>query len=160
MCTGSQTIVKALMALGFILLFNYCASQNTSHQPTPQELPAGSPVTEPETSSEAAPAPSRPEPRLYVHTVRWPGESLSHIAQWYTGAARNWKGLVEFNPELDPNRIFIGDQIFIPEDLLKTRKPMPRDFLPSPVRNKGAQPPPVEQPAKESEEMQLYGPIE
>ncbi len=65
----------------------------------------------------------------FVHTVRWPRETLSIIAKWYTGELENWKALVKANPKLKPNRIYIGNKILIPGDLLKTRKPMPRKFL-------------------------------
>lgn len=64
-----------------------------------------------------------------VHTVRWSGETLSVIAKWYTGKFENWRALVKVNPKLNPNRIFIGSKILIPEDLLKNREPMPQDFL-------------------------------
>ncbi len=64
-----------------------------------------------------------------VHTVRWSGETLSVIAKWYTGKFENWRALVKVNPKLNPNRIFIGSKILIPEDLVKNREPMPQEFL-------------------------------
>ena len=33
------------------------------------------------------------------------------------------------NPWLEPNDLSIGHKIFIPRNLLKTKKPMPRDFV-------------------------------
>ena len=163
MGTARQTISKTLIALVLTWMVNCCASSNTSHQETPQEPPAQvkpEPIVEQVTPSEAVPPPSVPEPRLYEHIVRWPGESLSYIAQWYTGDANNWKVIVEANPGLNPNRIFIGDHVFIPEDLLKKRKQMPRHFLPSSVPRKDVQPLPVDQAPKEPEETQLFGPVE
>ena len=62
----------------------------------------------------------------YKHTVRWPGESLSLIASWYTGSSKNWQKLAQANPRLNPNRIRGGDVIFIPSRLLKTRVPLPQ----------------------------------
>lgn len=62
----------------------------------------------------------------YIHTVRWPGESLSLIASWYTGASKNWRKLAKFNPRLDPNRIRVGNVILIPPSLLKTRVSLPQ----------------------------------
>lgn len=61
----------------------------------------------------------------YKHTVRWPGESLSLIAAWYTGASKNWRKLAKFNPRLNPNRIRSGQVILIPTALLKTHVALP-----------------------------------
>ncbi|MEE4262661.1 MAG: LysM domain-containing protein [Desulfobacteraceae bacterium] len=63
--------------------------------------------------------------QCYRHTVRWPGESLSLIARWYTGASRNWQKLARANPRLNPNRIKKGNVIVIPAELLKTQEPLP-----------------------------------
>jgi len=63
---------------------------------------------------------------FYKHTVRWPGESLSLIAKWYTGAHKNWRKLAEANPRIKPNLIKPGYIILIPPALLKTRKPLPQ----------------------------------
>ena len=65
----------------------------------------------------------------FVHTVKWTRETLSIIAKWYTGEFENWKALVDANPKLKPNRIFIGSKILIPEDFLKTQESMPEEFL-------------------------------
>lgn len=89
-----------------------------------QELPASTVTVEPEQDSEL-----EPEPESYIHTVSLEGETLSLIAKWYTGDLGNWKALAEANPGIDPNRIFMGDEILIPEDLLVTRDPMPQSFL-------------------------------
>jgi hypothetical protein len=62
----------------------------------------------------------------YRHTVRWPGESMSLIARWYTGSSRNWRKLAKANPSIDPNRIKKGHVIVIPTKLLKTREPLPQ----------------------------------
>lgn len=67
--------------------------------------------------------------RPCVHQVRWSGETLSVIAKWYTGDFENWKALTKANPKLNPNRMFIGAKILIPEDLVKNRDPMPQEFL-------------------------------
>ena len=62
----------------------------------------------------------------YRHTVRWPGESMSLIAKWYTGSSRNWRKLAKANPRINPNRIKKGNVIVIPTKLLKTREPLPQ----------------------------------
>jgi nucleoid-associated protein YgaU len=61
--------------------------------------------------------------------VRYPGESLSVIAEWYTGDVTNWSQLAKANPELDPDQITIGTTILIPKNLLHTSKPMPKEFV-------------------------------
>ena len=69
------------------------------------------------------------KPTYHVHTVRWPGESLSIIAKWYTGNLENWRAVARANPELDPDRITMGTKVRIPKDHLKTEDPMPQDFV-------------------------------
>jgi len=64
--------------------------------------------------------------KCYRHTVRWPGESMSLIARWYTGAAKNWRKLAAINPRINPNHIQKGNVIVIPSDLLKNKKPLPQ----------------------------------
>ena len=64
--------------------------------------------------------------KCYRHTVHWPGESLSLIARWYTGASENWRKLAKANPSIIPNRIKKGNVIQIPAGLLKTREPLPQ----------------------------------
>jgi hypothetical protein len=62
----------------------------------------------------------------FVHQVRWRGETLSLIAKWYTGHYGNWKALAQANPGLNPNRIALGNRIYIPPEMMKTQKPLPR----------------------------------
>jgi hypothetical protein len=64
--------------------------------------------------------------KCYRHTVRWPGESMSLIARWYTGASKNWRKLAKANPRINPNRIKKGHVIVIPTKLLKTKEPLPQ----------------------------------
>ena len=68
-------------------------------------------------------------PRYHQHKIRWPGETLSLVSKWYTGRYKNWRKLAYHNPEINPNRIKIGQKIYIPVTLLKTRKPMPEKFV-------------------------------
>ena len=67
-------------------------------------------------------------PSYHAHKIRWPGETLSVVSKWYTGRYNNWKKLAHHNPEINPNRIRIGQKIYIPSTLLKTRKPLPEKF--------------------------------
>jgi hypothetical protein len=90
---------------------------------TTADVPSG------DVKPEAKNARSRQPARHLVHRVRWSGESLSIIAKWYTGEFNNWKTLADFNPKLKPDRIFVGQEILVPEGLLKTREPMPKSFV-------------------------------
>jgi len=109
----------------------------------------------------------------YYHKVQYPGESLSIIAKWYTGDVKNWPFLAKVNPELDPNRITVGDKILVPNTLLHTQKPMPRSFAagsakrkkskPSQVKTtktakKQSEPATTSPPDKQAEVFELFGP--
>jgi hypothetical protein len=103
----------------------------------------------------ASEAQSSRQPRHLVHRVRWSGESLSLIAKWYTGKLNNWKILAHFNPKLKPDRIFVGQEILVPEGLLKTRKPMPRSFVGQFARQSKKKASPL---AKGDTDLPLFGP--
>lgn len=107
----------------------------------------------------------------YIHKVRFSDESLSIIAKWYTGKYYNWKVLAQCNPSINPNRIFLGDQIRIPRVLMTRQEPITNDFVeqaqPGPKRIQVKKPSrpqtaPVEtgEPPKpvEEEEPLLFGP--
>lgn len=105
--------------------------------PTPTAPPEPRPITR--TQPESEPPAARdiketrketpPEAKSFIHTVRWPGETLSLIAKWYTGRHTNWKALAKANPELNPHRIFVGSKILIPHAILTTQTPMPRSAV-------------------------------
>ena len=67
---------------------------------------------------------SKALPGYFAHTVTQPGEKFSAIARWYTGNAENRNAIARANPDIDPNLLRVGDEIYIPAGLLKTRKPM------------------------------------
>ena len=102
----------------------------------------------------------------YYHKVTYQGESISIIAKWYTGDAKNWRSLTKVNPKLDPNRITVGDKIRIPNKLLHTKRPMPRSFVVSSKKRKKSKSsqmktakPATTSPAdKEPEVFELFGP--
>jgi hypothetical protein len=58
--------------------------------------------------------------------VRGTGETFIAIARWYTGNGNNWARLAQASPDIDPQRIHIGDVIRIPEEIVTTRRPMAR----------------------------------
>jgi hypothetical protein len=154
-------LMSASLAL---LLVVGCTPPARDTRTTPSDAAAPPPREEGRVPAEA-PA-DRSEPSDLVHTVRWKGESLSIIAKWYTGKAGNWRRLAEHNPLNDPDRIGIGDRISVPAPLLRTREPLPRDFVKRHVRTpKEADPSeepepsrPVEAPAPEDEGPELFGP--
>jgi hypothetical protein len=75
------------------------------------------------------------QPSNFEHTVRWRGESLSLIARWYTGHFENWKALAQANPNLNPNRIMVGNVIYIPQAMMNTREPLPRKVAAKSLKN-------------------------
>mgnify|MGYP001208114546 CR=1 FL=1 len=116
---------------------------------------------------------AQPGSSYYYHKVKYPGESLSIIAKWYTGEVENWRALTKANPKLKPNRITVGDKIRIPNKLLHTEKPMPRSFVvgsakreqskPSQAKSakntkKESEPSTASPPEKEPEVFELFGP--
>jgi len=64
----------------------------------------------------------------FIHTSQWSGETLGIVADWYTGDSSNWTKLAEINPNVDPQKIAAGSEIFIPVDLLKTREALPQNY--------------------------------
>ena len=99
----------------------------------------------------------------YAHTVRNPDETLADIAKWYTGNPGNAKLLAKANPDIDPEFLLVGIEIFIPSNLLKTRKPFDKNSIqastsktvkkPSVSKN----PDPIS-PAAKPKKIQLFGP--
>ena len=146
------------------------AVQKETPAPTPEPAPA--PPLETQTVPEK-PAPAvqeppppvketKPQPVFYMHTVKYSGETLSIIALWYTGNHGSWKEIAQANPDIKPNRIFPGDEILIPDGLLKTHDPLTKEFVDrinartkkeKPKANTQAQPVPTQQ-----EEPKLFGP--
>jgi LysM repeat protein len=121
-------------------------------------------------SRKAQVAKTKSRSSYHYHKVKYPGESLSIIAKWYTGDVKNWRSVAKVNPKLNPNRITVGDKIRIPNKLLHTQKPMPRSFVvgstkrkkskPSHVKtaNKKSEPSTTSPAEKEPEVFELFGP--
>jgi len=170
MCGKQPRIVKGILALTLIWTLNACVYQQPPLRPTPEEPPppveikSETPVSEPLTpvTPEAETIVVAPKPPVfYLHKVRWPEETYSHIAKWYTGTVNNWKAIAKANPELDPKKIDIGDTISIPEDLLTSRKPMPYSFVrASSVRKKDTSLSSSKKASTQSDSPKLFGPIE
>lgn len=98
------------------LMLSSCATVDTYVQQIKEKLPSWA------KSSESRPA-------YHYHKVRYYGESLSVIAEWYTGDVENWPYLKKANSKLDPHHITIGATVLIPMSLLHTEKPMPKEFV-------------------------------
>jgi hypothetical protein len=99
-------------------------------------------------------------PQYFAHIVKHDGEKIKDIAGWYTGDSANWKVLAKVNPNLNADRLVAGNEIFIPKNILKTRKPVPL-AKPSPsTLNSDSRSPFAETeriPAGE-EKIKLFGP--
>lgn len=162
-------IVKGILALTLIWILNGCVYQQPPLKPAPEEppppveiepkTPASEPVTTVTPESERTVVAPKP-PVFYLHEVRWPEETYSHIAKWYTGNVSNWKAIAKANPELDPKEINIGNTISIPEDLMTSRKPMPHSFVRSSVRKKAAPVSSSKKTSIQSKPPKLFGPVE
>jgi len=75
----------------------------------------------------------------YLHQVRWPEESLTVIARWYTGSAGNAPVLARVTPNLREKDLRKGDVVFIPQELARRAEPMSRSY----ARRYGNAPPPI-----------------
>ena len=158
------------LSLILVLLLAHCSPVRNKPEPvpptpqpvppTPQSAPPAPKETTEPAPTEKVPVPVKLQTQPYIHEVRWPGETLSHIAQWYTGSYSNWEKIVDANPGLTPRSIQIGHKIIIPDELLKVREPMPRHYvrsLPSPKRSQSTKP---KQPSKDPGIEGLFGPEE
>jgi hypothetical protein len=107
------------------------------------------------------------EPQYLHHTVQWPGETLSHIAQWYTGRIQNWQTIAAHNRTMDLNTLRKGDIILIPQSILITHESMPADIV-HPTKTKpksktlrtAPKPRPVPLPDNIPEPISLFEPVE
>ncbi len=154
MSSTKKRILLGLIAIVLVFAWNGCAF-------------LGQKLTEPRVDEPEQALPKeevRPPNKSagLMHRTQWQGETLSIIAKWYTGKFKNWKAIAKANPKLNPNRILIGNKIHIPEDLLKTRKPMPKEFLAGftskPKKKRSASKP--KPPPEEETEPMLFGPKE
>jgi len=152
---GLTFCILMLLCLGCSSLSEMFGKKKAD-KPEPTTSVGGKPSSPQEMQPELAPK----ETTYSVHTVQWRGESLSIIAAWYTGTIQNWETLASANPQLNPDRIFPGDKISIPEEMLKTRKPMPEEFVASflPKAKEETLPEQSAPPPGDEEELMLYGP--
>ncbi|MFN8391670.1 MAG: LysM domain-containing protein [Bdellovibrionota bacterium] len=64
-----------------------------------------------------------------VHRVKYQGETLGIIADWYTGSDGNWRQLAARNPNINPLSMQVGQRIVIPGELVRRRSDLPREFV-------------------------------
>lgn len=137
-------------------------SSSEERSPAPPPIESSSQIRHEAKASPPTKVKPEPEPKkaLYFHTVKWSGETVSIISAWYTGDQQNWKALTQANPQLNPLQICEGNKILIPDHLLKTREPLPREFVrrfySKPKKEKSL--PKTEEPLVQDEEPKLFGP--
>lgn len=157
-----QMYAAGVLAIFWLFVGLGCAG--SEKKPSPEMAPSSQ--TAPQVKEQPLPSPAmktapKEEPAAdhYVHEVKWPGESLSIIAGWYTGDIQNWKALAPVNPHIKPSVIRMGDRIMIPRSMMKTQEPMPRSYLDTFVPQAGGQVQPS--PSKDKptqDEPKLFGP--
>jgi len=94
----------------------------------------------------AAPGPSpTATPSYFVHVVKFRGETLGQITEWYTGRYDNWRAVARVNGLAVPNEaLSIGRAVRVPAGLVVRRDPLPapkRKRTPKPVPGSGARAP-------------------
>jgi hypothetical protein len=87
-------------------------------------------------SAKRVPNPNRGEAPIKVskskgliHTVSFPGESLSVLATWYTGAASNLYAIARANGVDPRSSVKLGQSVTIPPKLLKNKRPLTQGAL-------------------------------
>lgn len=99
-------------------------------------------------------------PEAIFHTVQYPGETLGIISAWYTGTPKNWKVLKEQNSEIDHRRLQIGDEVYIPSELIKRRRPLTPVFVASLSRKESKPTQVARKPSHEiKEDEELVTPV-
>jgi len=100
-------------------------------------------------------------PGYFSHTVTQPDEKFTEIARWYTGDAENRATIAKANPDIDPEFLLVGNEIYIPSALLKTHRPMYSKSDQTPVAEPGNKSPEAVEPtspAAKPKKIQLFGP--
>lgn len=59
----------------------------------------------------------------FAYKVKKDDEKLEDIAKWYTGNAANRSQLAKVNPDLNPDHLKKGNEVYIPKKLLITSQP-------------------------------------
>lgn len=74
---------------------------------------------------EPTPKVTAPQKEDVVHNIKYKGETLALVSQWYTGSIHNWKKIMEYNGLASETSLQLGGTIKIPGELVVNREPMP-----------------------------------
>ncbi len=115
--------------------------------------PVTSPQGEGERVAAHAPAPT-PTPSFFIHVVKYRGETLGQITEWYTGRYDNWRAVARANGLAVPNEVLsIGKEVKVPAQLLVRQDPLPapkKKRTPRPTASGNTAPSPGEAPDESS----------
>lgn len=75
------------------------------------------------------PQDSQNEPDVFRYTIQYQGQTITHIASWYTGKQSNWSKIMAHNPGMEPRRLKVGDTVVIPSAMLVRRDAFPKSRL-------------------------------
>jgi len=82
------------------------------------------------------PVEAAPAATFFVHEVKFRGQTLGQIAEWYTGSFDNWRKLARANDIPVPNvALKVGREVKIPSEIVVRQDP-----LPEPKRRRAAKP--------------------
>ena len=91
-----------------------------------------------------------------IHEVKYPGETLGEISEWYTGSSNNWRRILSDNGYIKTKSLNFGDKIRIDEALMTRKTRMPRAFVkPKPVETDSPRAPATVSPDVTTDEMDL-----
>lgn len=101
--------------------------------------------------------------QVFLHEVKWEDESYEMVAKWYTGKKENTELIINANPTLNPEQLQIGDNVFIPMKIIRTRNNFSRkyveNFYQKSVKKFKQKPVPVKiKQKKETDNFELFGP--
>lgn len=81
-----------------------------------------------------------PPPNYFVHVVRWRGQTLGRIAEWYTGRYDNWRKIAPLNDLSVPNAsLKVGREVKIPPEMVVRRRALPQPRAQAPAAPRPAQ---------------------
>lgn len=108
-----------------------------------------------------------PQPQYVTHEIRFGGETLAMISNWYTGRSENWRQIAAANPGLRPERMRIGQTVLIPRELAIRTEPLPSSLVRRPTASVKQEAPivtpettPTEVPSSEVTATQETAPTE
>jgi hypothetical protein len=114
--------------------------------------PVRSPQEEEERIAVVAPTPTS-APSYFIHVVKFRGETLGQITEWYTGRYDNWRAVARANGLAVPNELLsVGREVKVPSQLVMRQDPMPAPKKKRTPRVAGPGKAPEQSPGEASEE--------